>query len=196
MGTDETKPLRVLIANEREDKLAEIVPLVVSLGHEAIVRELDVAQVADITQNEQPDVALVGIGESSARAVQVIDRFVKEAVCPVIIVLHEPDPEFVKQATKHGVFACIADSPAEDLQSTLEIVLHRFAAYHGLEGAFGRRALVERATGILMERHSTDEIDAYEMLRGQARTTNRRIIDVATAVLAAHPLLPKPPEPS
>ena len=36
-------------------------------------------------------------------------------------------------------------------------MLRRFAEYHDLEGAFGRRALTERAKGILMERHSVDE---------------------------------------
>jgi ANTAR domain len=41
----------------------------------------------------------------------------------------------------------------------------RFAEYHDLQGAFGRRALIERATGILMERHSIDEESAFEMLR-------------------------------
>jgi len=44
-------------------------------------------------------------------------------------------------------------------------VLRRFAEYHDLQGAFGRRALTERAKGILMERHGIDEASAFEMLR-------------------------------
>jgi response regulator NasT len=68
-------------------------------------------------------------------------------------------------------------------------VLRRFTEYHNLEGAFGRRALTERAKGILMERHGIDEREAFTMLREQARRTNRKIVDVAEAVVASHPLL-------
>ena len=43
--------------------------------------------------------------------------------------------------------------------------------YRDLEGAFGRRALTERAKGILMECHSIDEVSAFEMLRHQSRVS-------------------------
>jgi AmiR/NasT family two-component response regulator len=69
-------------------------------------------------------------------------------------------------------------------------VLARFAEFHDLEGAFGRRALTERAKGVLMERHSIDEGTAFLMLRDQSRKSNRKLIDVAQAVLEAHSLLP------
>ena len=72
-------------------------------------------------------------------------------------------------------------------------MLRRFAEYHDLEGAFGRRALTERAKGILMERHSVDEGAAFEMLRVQARTANRKLVDVASAVVDGHNLLPRIP---
>lgn len=107
---EETDRLRVLIANERKDRLALVAAIVVSLGHEVIAR-----------------------------------------------------------------------------------VLPRFAEYHDLQGAFGRRATIERAKGILMERHSIDEGHAFEMLRGQSRTANRKLIDLATAVVDGHRLLPKQP---
>ena len=73
-------------------------------------------------------------------------------------------------------------------------MLRRFAEYHDLEGAFGRRAVTERAKGILMERHSIDEARAFEMLRDHSRAANRKLIDVATAVVDGHRLLPKLPE--
>ncbi len=99
----------------------------------------------------------------------------------------------MREASKRGVFAYINDSEVDDWQSSIDIVLRRFAEYHDLEGAFGRRALTERAKGILMERHSVDEASAFEMLRDHSRASNRRLIDVATAVVDGHRLLPKQP---
>ncbi|HZO59993.1 MAG TPA: ANTAR domain-containing protein [Solirubrobacterales bacterium] len=189
----ETEHLRVLIANERKDRLALVAPIVAALGHEVIAREIEVQDVGAVTVRERPDVALVGLGESSAHALGLIEKIVKEAACPVIVLLHASAPEFVKEASKRGVFAYITDADARDWQSSIDIVLRRFAEYHDLEGAFGRRAVTERAKGILMERHSIDEASAFAMLRDQSRDANRKLVDVATAVVDGHRLLPRQP---
>jgi len=189
----ETEHLRVLIANERKDRLALVAPIVAALGHEVIAREIDVADVGAATARERPDVALVGLGQSSEHALGLVEKIVQEAACPVIALLHAPDPAFVREASKRGVFAYITDADATDWQSSIDIVLRRFAEYQDLEGAFGRRALTERAKGILMERHSIDEARAFEMLREQSRTANRKLVDIATAVVDGHRLLPKVP---
>jgi AmiR/NasT family two-component response regulator len=194
MNLRETEHLRVLIANERKDRLALVAPIVVALGHEVIAREVDVADVGEVTARERPDVALVGLGESSGHALTLIDKIVREAACPVIVLLHARDPVFIREASKRGVFAHISDDDVEDWQSAIDIVLRRFAEYHDLEGAFGRRALIERAKGILMERHMIDEARAFEMLREQSRIANRKLIDLATAVVDGHGLLPRHPQ--
>jgi AmiR/NasT family two-component response regulator len=194
MNNRETEHLRVLIANERKDRLELVVPIVVALGHEVIAREIEVDEVGAVTAQERPDVALVGLGASSEHALELIDKIVREAACPVIALLHAPDPAFVKEASKRGVFAHISDDDVEDWQSSIDIVLRRFAEYHDLEGAFGRRALTERAKGILMERHSIDEAGAFAMLRERSRIDNRKLIDLAAAVVDGHRLLPKQPD--
>lgn len=191
MSYRETEHLRVLIANERKDRLAVVAPIVVALGHEVIAREIDAADVGAVTARERPDVALVGLGESSAHALELIDKIVREAACPVIALLHGRDPEFVKEASKRGVFAHISDAEVDDWQSAIDIVLRRFAEYQDLEGAFGRRATIERAKGILMERHGIDDAHAFEVLREHSRVDNRKLIDLATAVVDGHRLLPR-----
>jgi response regulator NasT len=189
----ETKHLRVLIANERKDRLGLVVPIVAALGHEVIAREIEVEEVGAVTARERPDVALVGLGANSDHALGVIERIVREAACPVIALIHAPDPDFVRAASVRGVFAYITDADADagGWQSSIDIVLRRFAEYHDLEGAFGRRAITERAKGILMERHSVDDAAAYEMLRDHSRHANRKLLDIASAVVDGHALLPK-----
>ena len=194
MSYRETEHLRVLIANERKDRLALVAPIVAGLGHEVIAREVDVDDVGPVTARERPDVALVGLGESSQHALTLIERIVQEAACPVIVLIHAPDPDFVREASKRGIFAYITDAEPEDWQNSIDIVLRRFAEYHDLEGAFGRRAITERAKGILMERHSVDDAAAFEMLRDHARAANRKLVDIASAVVDGHALLPKQSE--
>jgi AmiR/NasT family two-component response regulator len=190
----ETGHLRVLIANERKDRLAIVAPIVIALGHEVIAREIEVEDVAEVTVRERPDIALVGLGESSDHALELIEKIVREAACPVIVLLHAHDPAFVNEAAKRGVFAHINDEDVDDWQSAIDIVLRRFAEYQELQGAFGRRALIERAKGILMERHGIDEAGAFEMLREYSRVSNRKLVDLAAAVVDGHRLLPSQPD--
>jgi response regulator NasT len=185
-----TDHLRVLVANEREDRIALLTKLVSGLSHTVIAGSTNVAEVGELTSSEHPDVALVGLGDSSKHALELIDRIVREADCPVIAVLEGHDTAFVDEAAKRGVFAYIEDGSPDDLQSALEITLRRFAEYHNLQGAFGRRALTERAKGIIMERYQIDDRQAFRMLRAQARHSGQKLLHVAQAVLDGHLLLP------
>jgi response regulator NasT len=167
---------------------------VVGLGHEVVVQRDPLEDIGAVTAAERPDVALVIVGEAGEHALALIDRIVREATCPVIAVLDVNDRLFVMQAARKGIFAYIAGDDAEDLQSSIDIVLRRSAEYHNLEGAFGRRAVTERAKGILMERHGIDELEAFQLLREHSRRTQRKLIDVAEDVISSHRLLPARPQ--
>jgi AmiR/NasT family two-component response regulator len=189
--------LRVLVSDGPGVRLDEVTRTVAALGHDVIARESSLPDVARITATERPDVAVVIVHEGTDKALQLIDRIVHEAACPVIAVLDVQDRAFIKEAAKRGIFAYIADGhDPEEMQSAIDIVLRRFAEYHALEGAFGRRAVTERAKGILMERHDIDEQAAFAMLRDKARHSNRKLIDVADAVVASRSMLPARPDPS
>ena len=60
-----------------------------------------------------------------------------------------------------------------------------------------RRAMIERAKGILMATHAIDEQEAFERLRSHSQHNGRKLIDIAEAVVESHRLLARRPhEPS
>jgi len=189
---DEIQHLRVLIANERRDRLELLAQVVSGLGHEVIARSVDVREVGAVTARERPDVALVGLGLSSEHALTLIAEIVREAYCPVIALLSAKDPAYVREAAKRGVFAYIVDTTPEELQSAIDVTLQRFTEYHNLQGAFGRRAVIEQAKGILMARHSVNADKAFEMLRGHSQHNGQRLGDIAAAIVDSHLLLVPP----
>jgi AmiR/NasT family two-component response regulator len=191
MEKDAPQRLRILIADGHGDRLEQVAKAVVSLGHEVLSREGELSNVGRATATLKPDVAIVIVGDSSDHALGMIGKIVQEAACPVIAVLDVEDRAFIKEAARRGIFAHIAGGEdPQEFQSSIDIVLQRFAEYHNLEGAFGRRALTERAKGILMERHGIDEQEAFALLRDQARSSNRKIVDIAESILSTHRLLP------
>jgi AmiR/NasT family two-component response regulator len=189
MAAGEIRHLRVLIANEKRERLELLAQVVAGLGHEVIAREIYVKEVGAVTARERPDVALVGLGLHSEHALDLISEIVREASCPVIALLSAKDPAYVREAAKRGVFAYIVDGNPDELQSAIDITLQRFAEYQSLQGAFGRRATIEQAKGILMARHGIDADRAFEMLRDHSQRTGHKLIDVAQAVVDSHLLL-------
>jgi AmiR/NasT family two-component response regulator len=187
-------PLRILVADGLNLQWEAVTAAVASLGHEVIGTKATLADVGPVTASEWPDVALVIVEESSDQALGLIRQITHEATCPVIAILDVEDRQFVDQAARLGIFAHIVGGKGlDELQSSIDIALQRFAEYHALQGAFGRRAVTERAKGILMERHGIGEEEAFIMLRDHARSTQRKLVDVADAVVTGHPMLPARP---
>src|SRR5512146_266014 len=201
MAEEAIRNLRVLIANEKRERLELLAQVVAGLGHEVIAREIYVKEVGAVTARERPDVALVGLGLHSEHALELITEIVREASCPVIALLSAKDPAYVHEAARRGVFAYIVDSTPEELQSAIDITLQRFTEYHSLQGAFGRRAVIEQAKGILMARHAIDSARAFELMRDHSRHNGHKLVDVAQAIVDSHLLLlppapaPDPPAP-
>jgi two-component system, response regulator / RNA-binding antiterminator len=192
VGEGKTLALRVLIANERRDRLALLADVVGGLGHEVVVVETDVEKVGAATTREHPDVALVGLGQSSQHALELIEQISAESSCPVIVLLSAEDPIFIREAANRGVFAYIVDTVPGELQSAIDITLLRFAEYHNLQDAFQRRAVIEQAKGILMERQGIGEEKAFAMLRDQSQRSGVKLVGVAAAVVSSHQLLVPP----
>jgi AmiR/NasT family two-component response regulator len=184
------KRLRVLIADGLAERQQLVTRTVTSLGHEVVGEGVSFETIGDATAAELPDVALVIVGDNSDKALDLIRMIVHEATCPVIAILDVQDRAFIDRAARLGIFSYIAHADdLQEMQSSMDVSLQRFAEYHALEGAFGRRAIMERAKGILMERHSIDEQRAFQLLREHARRTNRKMVDVAASVLESHQLL-------
>jgi AmiR/NasT family two-component response regulator len=186
------RTLRVLIANERRDRLELLANVVAGLGHDVIARAISVDEVGAVTAREGPDVALVGLGSHADHALDLISAIVHEASCPVIALLPGDDPAYVHEAAKRGVFAYIVDGTPQELANAIDITLQRFAEYHSLQGAFGRRATIEQAKGILMARHGIDADHAFEMLRDHSQQNGRKLVDVAQSVVDSNLLLTRP----
>jgi AmiR/NasT family two-component response regulator len=192
MGRGSETPLRILIANERRDRLQLLAKVVSGLGHEVVAVEIDVKKVGAATVRARPDIALVGLGKSSGHALELIDQIGSESSCPVIALLSAEDPVFIREAANRGVFAYIVDTVPEELQSAIDITLMRFAEYHNLQDAFERRSVIEQAKGILMARHAITAEKAFAMLRDHSQRSGVKTIGVAAAVVSSHMLLVRP----
>jgi AmiR/NasT family two-component response regulator len=195
--TTEIRGLRVLAADEDEAALRETAAILRNLGHEVTEFAIGTAEVAEAIAREDPDASVVVVHRDDEHALGLIDEIVSFSSGPVVALLDSEDPDFVREAADRGIHAYARPIAPDAVQSALEVAIRRHAeqselteAVGQLENALERRAIIERAKGILMERHSADERAAFELLRAKARSTNRSVVDLAQAVLDGHSLLP------
>jgi AmiR/NasT family two-component response regulator len=189
--------LSVLVADEVPEALARLSAVVRSLGHEVAECALDVAEAADAITREDPDAALVVVHDDLEHALDLIAETAALCSGPVIMLLDDEDPDFVARAADRGVAAYACGANPDAVSSALHVAVARHAdrialgeQVERLEGALERRAAIERAKGILMERHGLEERAAFELLRQTARSSNRRVVDVARSFQEGEELKP------
>jgi response regulator NasT len=197
-ATGKESGLRVLIADEDERALEGLRTTLESLGHVVIPFAVSVRQAAELIAREDPNLTIVMVHQDDEHALSLISEAVEYASGPVIATVHDGDAEFLARAAESGISAYVEGTAPHSVQGAIEVALRRYreaetlaGKVDQLEGALERRAIIERAKGILMERHNADERRAFELLREHARATSRRVVEVAQTVVDGHPLLPR-----
>jgi AmiR/NasT family two-component response regulator len=185
---DEPRHLRVLVADERETRLEPIATAVEALGHEVIAHEVEVEKVGEATHEHRPDLAIVALHEDSRHALELITEIVDEAICCVVMLAEDADREFVSAAAERGVFAHLDSIDEVELQGGIDVAIQRYRQYRSLLAAFERRARIEQAKGMLMERHGLGDQEAFERIRREARRSQRKLMDVVDQVAGAKSL--------
>jgi AmiR/NasT family two-component response regulator len=192
------RALRILLADQDPGALKVTAGQVRELGHTPTEIAVELREAAEAIARDDPDLTIVVIYGDDGHALNLIEEINAYSSGPVIALLDREDPEFVARAAERGIFAYARQETSDSIQSAIEVAMRRWREQHELteqierlEGALERRALIERAKGILMERHSVDDREAFELLREHARSHNRTVVDVAAAVTEGHALLRK-----
>src|SRR3954454_2983017 len=197
-----TKPeraIRILLANEREDDLRALAGVLERLGHEVTPFAVSVEEAVEVIAREDPDLAFVVFDGDDEHGLALLSETVEYASGPVLVTVRSAESSLtIAKAADMGIAGYVDSWEPDDLQGAIEVALrrHREASrltekVEQLESALERRGLIERAKGILMERHAVDDRAAFELLRDRARSSGRRVGDIAQAVLDGHSLLPK-----
>jgi AmiR/NasT family two-component response regulator len=192
--------LRVLIADENESALRRLHEVLAGLGHDVTPYAVSVQDAVELIAKEDPQIAIVVVHDDDDHALALIGEAVEFASGPVIAQLPDADVDFLSRAADRGISAYVESMDPESVQGAIEIAVRRYREARQLhekvdqlEGALERRGVIERAKGILMERHGVGEREAFELLRDHSRASRRRVVEVAQSVLDGHALLPKHP---
>ena len=145
----------------------------------------------------QPDMIIVD-AESDAR--DVLEHIViatRDERRPIVMFTESEDTASMEAAVAAGVSAYIvAGLHSERIKPVLQVALARFKREQKLldelsdtKSKLAERKVIERAKGLLMERHHCSEDEAYRKLRRLAMDKNLKLAEVAQRMLDVVDLL-------
>lgn len=197
-------PLRVVIADD--DGLTTMVlrKILVGMGHEVVGETGDGQQAVNLAREMSPDLVILDIrmpkmdGLAAAREIQA------HRPTPVIVLSAYTESGLGSEAAGAGAHAYLVKPfTAGQLKPAIELALANFEKSKQLEQkiqqmneALETRKLVERAKGILMRQTHLDEEAAYLRLQKTARNENKKLADVARAIIMAEQLRHETSKPS
>ena len=152
-----------------------------------------VAKLAEIA----PDVVLIDLGNPSRDVLEEYFAVSRVVARPIAMFVDESDDEAIGASIDAGVSVYVVDGLAAGrIRPVLDLAVRRFNAFARLEadlaeakGKLAERETVDKAKRILMHSKRITEPAAYAELRRKAMSSNRRIAEIAEAVVTAHDLL-------
>lgn len=144
-----------------------------------------------------PDVILIDLENPSRDTLEQMFQVSRLARRPVAMFVDKSDSETVQAAMDAGVSAYVVDGlRKERVRSILDVTISRFHVFDRLQNelqeaksALEDRKIIDQAKAILMKQRDCAEDEAYVLLRRTAMNQNRKIADLARALVAAAALL-------
>lgn len=144
-----------------------------------------------------PDIVLIDLGNPSRDVLEEYFAVSRALSRPIAMFVDEADDDAIAASIDAGVSAYVVDGLAANrIRPLLDLAIKRFNAFARLQadlaeakGKLAEREAVDKAKRILMQSKGITEPEAYTELRRKAMSSNRRIVEIAEAVVTAHELL-------
>ena len=151
----------------------------------------------EMVEDLRPDVAIFDIkmpGMSGLEAAKIVSD---KKICPVVMLTAFSQREIIEQARDAGALAYLVKPfQKTDLVPAIELAIARFAELRSLSGevaALGAqleiRKLVDRAKGVLIDKHQMSESDAFTFIQSKAMSQRMKMGEIAEQIIAGklHP---------
>jgi AmiR/NasT family two-component response regulator len=184
---------RIVIAEDYPVERIDLRETLQNLGYLVVGEASDGRSAVNLARELRPDLVVMDVKMPEMDGIAAAHILTEERIAPVLLVTAYSDREVVDGAKDAGVLAYVAKPFSEQaLVPAIELALARFQEFRALEKDLGdtrealeTRKLVERAKGVLMDRHGLKENEAFRRIQKLSMDTRKSMREVAEAVLLA-----------
>jgi len=191
------EPLRILIADDESIRMMSLRKQLAALGHRVVAEASNGEEAVALAAATQPDLAILDIKMPVTDGIEAAQQITRARPIPIILLTAYNEAELVERAAQANISAYLMKPVAEeDLLPAITLALIRFRQFEALRRevsdlreALEARKIIERAKGILVRRLDLTEEEAFRRLQKQSQDSNRKLAEVAEAIVMADRLL-------
>ena len=199
MPTASDLPTRVVIAEDEAIIRLDLKELLEEEGYEVVGETGRGDEAVELVRSLGPDLAILDIKMPGLDGLSAARHIAGERLAAVLILTAFSQRDLVEQARDAGAMSYIVKPfQKSDLIPAIEVALGRHAELKSLESEVGdlaerleARKTIDRAKGILMDRHGRNEQEAWRFLQTEAMNRRTKVHEVAALVVAGE-LVPDP----
>lgn len=190
-------PLRVLVADDESIRLLTLRAQLIALGHQVVGEASTGTEAVALAVDRHPDLAILDIKMPLMDGIEAAERITQARPIPIILLTAYSEAQLVERAAQANISAYLMKPVSEeDLLPAITLALTRFNQFQALRQevsdlreALEARKVIEKAKGILMRRLNLTEDEAFRRLQRQSQEANRKLSQVAEAIVMADQML-------
>jgi two-component system, response regulator PdtaR len=189
--------VRVVIAEDEAIIRLDLKETLEEEGYEVVGETGRGDEAIELVRQHKPDIAILDIKMPGLDGLSAAREITKERNAAVLILTAFSQRDLIEQARDAGALAYLVKPfQRSELIPAVEVALGRFqemraleAEVKGLEDQLETRRLVDRAKGLLMDKHSLSENDAFSFIQKTAMRERSTMKVIAEQVIAGglHP---------
>jgi len=189
--------LRILLVDQNMTRASILEEGLREAGYTNVTVVRDMQNLLRRIVDADPDVICIDLENPNRDVLEQMFQVSRVVRRPVAMFVDRSDSDMIKAAVESGVGAYVVDGlKKERVKAVVDMAVSRFNAFNDLREELDRarqaldeRKVVERAKGILMKERGLSEEAAYALLRKAAMSDNKRVVEIAQAVITAAGLL-------
>ena len=189
--------LRILVVEPNSERVQAIVDALSDAGWSDVKALAQVSALERTVRDFAPDIVLIDLANPDRDMLEHISHATETSKRAVTLFVDQTDDDLTQAALMAGVSAYVVNGLKMDrIKPVLQTAIARFKMMRQMQSeldaakqALEDRKTIDRAKGILMRQRGMSEDEAYTLLRKTAMGQNRKVIDVAHALVTAADLL-------
>ncbi len=184
--------MRILVAEDETIIRLDLRGLLERAGHEVVGEARDGEEAVALARELEPDLAVMDVKMPRLDGIEAARQMLEERPIPIVMLTAFDQRELVERAAEVGVYGYLVKPFREqDVVPAIETARARHrsssavrAEADSLAEALVARKAIERAKGLLMQKESLSEADAFARLRKASQVSGRPLVVIAEAVIA------------
>ncbi len=181
----------ILICDDEPLVRMNLKNMLVDLGFDEILECGDGAKAVELALASFPDMAILDVAMPGMDGITAAAEIRKKLKIPIMLLTSACDSATVKRASAGGIAAFLTKPlRQQDLLPAIEIALQHVEEVESLKEKIDdlrefieNRKNIEKAKGVLMEKNSVSEAEAYRIMQKSAMDKRKSLLQVANGIL-------------